>query len=242
MTGGAIRSKRSLTLRKNKSLKNFLALRLGFLGLFPVLALGIAIFWFVENQTLKETERRNREFFYLLQHSVENLLNQTGLIAHQIHWQCLKNPEKELSQDFLDSFLAAYPFIRRIYVANSTGKIIQTAPYEPDLLGNDFNGQEVFYKTQKNQKPFWSDVSISPFTGHPSALLGSPMNQRVLILDADLSSLSGLMASIPGDSRYLSGILDSRGYLIAFHDSETLPSEFKPSGFQQMTSRRKSGI
>ena len=115
---------------------------------------------------------------------------------------------------FIDDVLNIFSGFDSIYLLDPDGTVLDTWPFNSDLIGIDLSGQEYISTTVLEDQVYWSDSFLSQQTGLPTIALSVRSDQGILAAFYNLRELSNFVSvSFPDPDEFIA-IIERDGNII----------------------------
>lgn len=136
-----------------------------------------------------------------------------------------------ITTEYLETIQISYPYFESIHIVDDRGFILNSAPYDEQLIGSSVKFEPYFlHKDDSTNDMFWSEVYISRHTDNPTISVTIPEDGYYIAVDLDLHQLP-----IELDSKnlfeeiYSISVLDKWGtYIIADDRNKVLERQRYP--------------
>ena len=191
--------------------------------LLPLCLIALAAFYIATGSLKQDALQKNDLIARATANQLEQALQSPQKLLHQAHASCMARADRALPmQPFLEPLLRIEPLFQKIEVLNKQGKIIETIPPDPQMLGLDRSGQEFFKALQTGRTLYWSNAFIALPQGQPSVVLAMSFADRLIAAHLDLTDLHILIDGMQEthDPGLSIAVADQSGVYISHHDSK----------------------
>ncbi len=152
--------------------------------------------------------------------ALEEHLNQTKELLKT--WtKILYSPRVPLDrQRYLDWIMNDNSRFLRLHFFDSTGKLLQTSPYQTDMIGLDYSGQDFFQKTINLQGPYWSSIILSPIDNEATVAYSMPIQGGLFTAYLSLHRLADFKLPLDMSSQVQLIVTDQNGLYLIHPDVE----------------------
>ncbi len=152
--------------------------------------------------------------------ALEEHLNQTKELLKT--WtKILYSPRVPLDrQRYLDWIMNDNSRFLRLHFFDSTGKLLQTSPYQTDMIGLDYSGQDFFQKTINLQGPYWSSIILSPIDNEATVAYSMPIQGGLFTAYLSLHRLADFKLPLDMSSQVQLIVTDQNGFYLIHPDVE----------------------
>ncbi len=161
--------------------------------------------------------------------ALEEHLNQTKELLNT--WtKILYSPRAPLDrQRYLDWIMNDNSRFLRLHFFDSTGKLLQTSPYQTDMIGLDYSGQDFFQKAKKLHSSYWSSIILSPIDNEATVAYSMPIQGGLFTAYLSLHRLADFKLPLEMSSKVQLIVTDQNGlYLIHPDVKKVLQREVFP--------------
>ncbi len=213
-------------MQSKTSFKNLLCLTNIAMIFIPLLLMTVMTFYILTNSLRDEITNKNLTLSRSIAGEIDRFLNAPLNELQQLKYTLEKGQStgSPSINSHLESIVQNHNYFSMIMITDDKGSVTSAYPHNQDYIGLDLSAQQ-FYKEAKNtNSAYWSHVSISIKTGHPTTVLAIPFDQGIITGYLDLSALNEITEKIKiGDNGY-SIVVDQTGTIIA-HKNPQLVKE-----------------
>ncbi len=123
-------------------------------------------------------------------------------------------------------FLASFPSIKNILLLDKNGRVREAIHQSQDLIGLDLSGEPYIQTALGKGHEVWSDIEISPATGHPEVHLAIPSAFGLVVGTIDLSHFRGLVLELLPSGMGYAFITDQHGFPIVHPDEQMVVERY----------------
>ena len=205
--------------------------------LLPLCLIALAAFYIATGSLKQEALQKNDLIARATANQLELALQNPQKMLAQAHAACMTRADRTLPmQPLLEPLLRIEPLFQKIEVLNKQGKILETIPADPQMIGLDRSGQEFFKALQTGKTLYWSNVFIALPQGQPSVVLAMSFGDRLIAAHLDLSGMHTLVDSMQDtkDPGLSIAVADNSGVYISHHDSQRVLERRTLEDFEQI--------
>jgi len=138
--------------------------------------------------------------------------------------------------DYLETIQVSYDYFTEIYIISLDGIILNTAPYDENIIGDSAVYEPYFVdQDMEVNEQYWSDVYISNETGMPILSITIMESEYLLVIDLDLQRLPiALKQDNYFEEIQTIAILDQWGIYIASEDFENVKERIRYELFDEL--------
>ncbi len=206
--------------RRAPSLRLLLAGMFVAIGIAPTLLLGIFAVRFAASRVREQLTARNEQ----VARAISAELNRS-LEAQLVHLREIalalgdaREPPPGIGV-LLSLQVRANDAIAQIDVVNRAGKVVATAPEDPDVLGTDLSGHPHVREAFATGEPTWSSATISMRTGEPVLTLVVPGRSLAVVGVVSLRALAEIVERTRVGIHGEVSVIDRDGTFIAHRDA-----------------------
>ena len=203
-------------------LKKFMLLTELTTFLLPLCLIALAAFYIATDSLKQDALQKNDLIARATANQLEQALQspQKLFLEAQASWLARADGTLPM-QPFLEPLLRIEPLFQKIEVLNKQGKVLETLPADPQMLGLDRSGQEFFKALQNGRTRYWSSAFIALPQGQPSVVLAMLFADRLIVAHLNLSGLHTLIDAMQQnqDPGLSIAVADHSGVYISHHDS-----------------------
>ncbi|NNG00686.1 MAG: PAS domain S-box protein [Desulfobacteraceae bacterium] len=218
-------------MRSPKTLRKSLVISFLLVSVIPILLIGLISQTYMTRQIAANIQHKNLMLVDMLANELKGQLanaestikNITVLLSDHLH-------SDEQTNSILDGIVQHTDEFSAIYLLEKNGRIenvglsTQQRPTREDFIGLDLSQLPLFQDTVKHRKPMWSDAFLSPLTGQLTITQGIPYADGILMVDLDITHLSGTIEHLSFKDTTLAMVLDHQGVVI-FHSDPTVTKQ-----------------
>ena len=202
------------------TLKSTLTIYFLMAACLPLMLAGTAFLHFFSVTLKKEVTDRN----FLVARSMagevnrflsdyRSLLEYTAEQAGDVSLQTSSAPDSRFDAIFLK-----YSLFESLKLLNTKGVIRTLMPFREDQIGQDMSGYPFIQKAMSSNTAVWSDVYLSPRSGHLAISLAVPSSSGIVVGDMNLTVLQDITQEIRGVNGAYAEMVDRDGTVVANPD------------------------
>jgi len=222
-------------MKGTKSIRRVLFIHFTSASLIPLLLLLLTLTILLNRNIRVRAIESNEALTTSVAREIRSYLDYIDSIGRwgAFHARVHGNSPDEL-QYFLSNMSSYFPFFESVLIADPAGIVQATYPADPDMVGNNINGQPFFQSSVATGKVQWSETFISTYTNSPTLAAVFPSGTNYLIGYINLTHLAtiGKQTTSAGTSELI--ILDSRGNLLVHPDYQLVLQQYNFSQYQMV--------
>jgi len=202
--------------KKNDSLKKGFLINFLLFSTIPLIIVSLIISFVISNSIIKNGYRDNYRLTKILKYETEYFLESSIIKARSLS-ALIENKiiDEKIINDFINFFIKNEIIFKSIKIANNDGIIKFTAPYKPDLIGNNISTS--FLKNLDNNIQ-WTNTFLSNIDYSPNVTLGFRGKDFIYISELNLSYLLNFIENINVEKNSYAFIIDRDNTFIAHSD------------------------
>lgn len=221
-------------MKNRYSLRNILLVSYIFAAVVPILALGLIELNISLNAIGNEIVTKNNILAGSAEREIEKFLSYSEshlmfIVGYLDNGHVLADNYKPGNLDLL---IENYGFFESIQILDLNGRIIDVAPYNPELIGFDQSRQDFFRIPAERGVNFWSEVFIAEYNNQPTVSLSIPMEHGIVAGYFNLDELSSIISGIKIGENGSASITDSTGTIIADKDRDKISQKINISNLE----------
>jgi len=235
-------------MHKKISLQKALLIHLVLSATIPLLLLGLAALWLLNQQLSRSVLEKNSVLAQIAAQQANEVFQDPHQALQQLialHLDVDETVSLTIGQH-LDKTVEAFPFFEAIYLLDKRGHIThlglpqKLAALRNDYLDLDLSGQSDYQITIEQKKLHWSQPFLSPLTGAYSIALSLPDRSGAVVGVCSLDKLQNLTTAIATPDNLTAAILDRDGGLI-FNSDRILAQQHAHFGQIEPVTAAKRG-
>lgn len=207
-------------MMRYRSLKNILFLLFCLAAIIPMLIAGGLSIHFFSSSLEKEITGRSISLSEQMADKVRLFLDTPVALIRQVATVVNHHAGKEphLVQNYLEEMVKNFTQFERLMIIDESGRVMATAPFNPDYMGIDMSSQTFFKDRTADGNIQWSPTFVSHTTGQSTIAISLNLARFIVVGYVNLDNLSNFADVISDKSMGESFLYDQNGIIIAHSD------------------------
>ncbi len=222
-----------------QTLKKDLIKRLILASSIPILIAGVLSFFYLTDKITDNIRTKNELLAKAAAGETRGIIREPYIIIKEIITLLSAHAhDYEDISGFLDNSVKRSEFFEIIYLLDRQGKVLnvglseQLSKKRDDFIGLDLSGHNFFIKSGPGSYAQWSDIFLSPATGHVSLSVSVSFEDMVLVGNFSIEHLHKLTKRLQAGENITTAIVDNKGVLIFHPDKELVDQHLNLSNIE----------
>ena len=215
-----------MTAGRGRPLARSLTLNFVFVAVLPLAAIAILVLTYLSKTTAGDVAQKNMLLAHAVGGQVESFLREPITVIQYVGAILRNSPDMGDRQveELLDTHLLHSEIFESIYVLGPEGRVknvglsASLAEFKDDYRGLDLSHKDFYRQARLTPEPTWSDTFLSLLSGRMSLAICQAFDDRVLVGNFNIDTLSAFRAGIGGGDRVVLSLIDRQGYVITHPD------------------------